>query len=42
MPKNTNSKKALSKSLLKNAIEKLRTDAVDKTRSSVKSNKQSS
>jgi hypothetical protein len=42
MPKNTNSKKALSKSLLRNAIEKLRHDAVANTRSSVKSNKQSS
>jgi hypothetical protein len=42
MPKNSNSQKALKNSLLRNAVEKIRRDAVDRTKGGSKSNKRSS
>jgi hypothetical protein len=42
MPKNTNSKQALKNSLLRNAIDKLRREAVGRTKANSKSNKRSS
>jgi hypothetical protein len=42
MPKNSNSQEALKNSLLRNAIEKIRRDAVDRTKGASKSNKRSS
>jgi hypothetical protein len=42
MPKNSNSQEALKNSLLRNAIEKIRRDAVDRTKGASKLNKRSS
>jgi hypothetical protein len=42
MPKNSTSKQALKNSLLRNAVEKIRVDAVTRAKGSVKSNKRSS
>lgn len=42
MPKNSNSQQALKNSLLRNAIDKLRREAVGRAKGSTKSNKRSS